>query len=202
MQNFYITGMQAHENTLLWQEEFDKDYVKHVQNLILSKPFGDRPFYIHQFVKRVDDQSGLKKMYHHPRMSKPYPQPGSTLLRCDSKSPEKIKIVWTLPNQENFNLYGFGKMYANEFVFNCIRDFLRCMKRVKLLYKWTLNNPDKPVKDSQIEKCFEEFLIPEPGDAKEGDFREWLQQKVMKARMQNETMSLLQQGSTEISKDS
>lgn len=126
MQKFSISRNQLMENTQFWKENSEADYVRCIQNIIRSKPFGENKFYIFSFVKRVDDITGVKKMYHHPRLTKPEPVPGSTLMRVDPNNPEQAKIIWTLPNQENFALYKHGKMFADEFVYQCIETFCTC----------------------------------------------------------------------------
>lgn len=122
-----MTGMQAYDNTLFWKEDFERDWTKFTQDLIRKRPFGDHKFYIFSFVKRVNDVTGEKKMFHHARLTKPsieYVQPGTILVRADPRDPGKIAIIWTLPNQENFGLYAPGKMYADAFVQDCIVKFL------------------------------------------------------------------------------
>lgn len=123
MQNFLLTKNQIFENVEFFKEGFDKDYCNTVQQIIKSKPFGNNRFYIFQFVKRVDDVSGVKKMYHYPRLTKPDPLPGTTLLKCNPENPDEVTIVWTLPNQETFGLYKQGKAFGDAFVWECIEKF-------------------------------------------------------------------------------
>lgn len=125
MSNFYLTKNQIQENTQFWKENSEKEYCETIQKIIESKPFGNYKFYIYQFVKRVDDVTGVKKMYHQPRLTKPDPIPGTTLLRADPQNPEEVTIIWTLPNEENFNLYKYGKLFADPFVFECVEKFLK-----------------------------------------------------------------------------
>ena len=76
------------------------------------------------FVKRVDDLSGIKKMYMQPRLTKPEPLPGTTLMHVDPKNPTYAKIIWTLPNENTFGLYKYGKMFSDPFVHECIEKYL------------------------------------------------------------------------------
>jgi hypothetical protein len=46
-------------------------------------------------------------------------------LRVDPRDPETATIIWTLPNQENFGMYQRGKMFGNEFVYECVQAFLK-----------------------------------------------------------------------------
>lgn len=124
MQKFYIDKYQVFDNVEYFKQNSEKDYVQTIQNIISSDPFGGHCFYIFSFVKRVDDVSGIKKMYHQPRLTKPDPLPGTTLLRVNPKYPEEATIIWTLPNEEEFNLYKYGKMFEDPFVFECIEKYL------------------------------------------------------------------------------
>ena len=100
-------------------------YVETLNNTIKwgCQYFEGKPFYIFNFVKRVDDGSGVKKMYHQPRLTIPEPVGGTTLIRIDPKNPEQMKIVWTLPNRENFEMYRHQKAFADPFVFECIQQY-------------------------------------------------------------------------------
>lgn len=124
MTSIYLKKSDVFDSIQNFKENSEKDWTKCVQDLIASKPFGDNKFYIFMFVKRVDDVSGIKKMFHQPRLTKPEPVPGTTLLHVDPKKPGDATIIWTLPNQENFTLYKHGKMFADPFVNECVEKFL------------------------------------------------------------------------------
>jgi hypothetical protein len=125
MQNFNLTANKIKENVDFWKNNSEDDYVKMIQGIIASDPFQGNKFYIFSFVKRVDDATGVKKMFHQPRLTKPNPIAGSTLMRVDPKDPGSSRIVWTLPQRESFNLYKKGKLFADPFVHECIRTFMR-----------------------------------------------------------------------------
>jgi hypothetical protein len=124
MQNFTLSRDDIFQNIEFFKQNSEQDYCKTIRNIISSAPFGKRKFYIHSFVKRVDDTSGVKKMYHHPRLTKPEPLPGGTLMRVDPDDIDKVTILWTLPNHENFGLYKEGKMFSEPFVSECVKKFL------------------------------------------------------------------------------
>lgn len=124
MQNFQVSKNQAWDNVQFFKQNSEKDYCDTIQNIIKSDPFMGNKFYIFSFIKRVDDSTGVKKMYHQPRLTKPDPLPGTTLLRADPRDPDTITIIWTLPNQENFKLYSHGKFFANDFVHDCVQKYL------------------------------------------------------------------------------
>lgn len=123
MQNFIMTKNKVMENVQFFKENSEDDYVKCIQNMITSQPFGNNKFYIFSFIKRVDDVAGIKKMYHQARLTKPEPLPGSTLIRVDPRDPGTCHILWTLPNQENFGLFKYNKLFADKFVDECIQRF-------------------------------------------------------------------------------
>jgi hypothetical protein len=123
MQNFIIKKNMMLDNVEFFKQNSEQGYVDCIQNLIVSKPFGDHKFYIFSFVKRIDDDAGIKKMYHQARLTRPEPVPGTTLMKVDPKDPDKAVIIWTLPNQENFGLYKQDKMFADPFVHECIERF-------------------------------------------------------------------------------
>lgn len=153
MTNFNLKNTSLFDSIENFRQNSESDWTKCVQDLVRSKPFGNNKFYIFMFVKRVDDVSGIKKMFHQPRLTKPEPLPGTTLLRVDPSKPEEAVIIWTLPNQENFKLYKYKKAFADEFVDECVRKYL--------------NNP-------------QELMKREDGDLSESEIREIYKSKAKK----------------------
>ena len=150
MSNFSFTKNDVLDNTQFWRENSEQGYCEMVQQIIESRPFGKHPFYIYQFVKRVDDATGIKKMYHHPRLTKPDPIPGTTLLRADPSNPEEVTIIWTLPDEESFNLYQSGKMFADPFVYESIQKYLHNPRELMRREKGDLT--DEEIKEIYQEK--------------------------------------------------
>lgn len=125
MQNFYLSKNDAQDSTVHWKENSEADWVATLQDLIAQKPFGEHKFYVFMFVKRMDDLSGIKKMYLQPRLTKPEPLPGTTLMQVDPRNPGDALLIWTLPNENSFGLYQEGKMFEDEFVYNCVQKYLK-----------------------------------------------------------------------------
>lgn len=124
MQNFSLSMNEALDSTQHWKENSEKDWVDNFQDLVQKKPFGNHKFYVFMFVKRIDDRAGIKKMYMQPRLTKPEPLPGTTLMRVNPKYPEEAVIIWTLPNENNFKLYKKDKQFSDPFVYECIDKYL------------------------------------------------------------------------------
>ncbi len=152
MQNFTMKVNNIWDNVNYFRENSESDYVKTVNDIIASDPFRGNKFYIHSFVKRVNDETGVKKMYHHPRLTKPEPTPGATLIRVDPKKPGEMQVMWTIPNEETFGLYQYKKVFADQFVWECIQTYKK--------------NP------SQLFK-------PEPDDMTEDEIREYYKARAM-----------------------
>jgi len=150
MQNLILTKNKILDNVHFFKENSEKDYCDTVQRIIQSRPFGKYSFYIFQFVKRVNDETGLKKMYHQARLTKPEPLPGTTLLRCNPNNPEEVTIIWTLPNQENFGLYKSGKLFQDEFVYECVQKYLRNPNEL-------MKNDSEDLSDEKIREIYLEL---------------------------------------------
>jgi len=145
MQNFNLTIRKIQEFTEYLGETNGINFMKIVRDIIRLDPFSGHKFYIFSFIKLKDRQR-----YHQPRLTKPEPVPGSTLLRVDPKNPEEMKMCWTLPGQEAFGLYKHKKLFADQFVFECINTYLNEPK--KLMKK----EPDD-VSEEDAKKLYEEF---------------------------------------------
>lgn len=148
--NYHLTNVNVWENTEFWKQNSEDSYVKCIQDIIKSKPFGNRKFYIFSFVKRVDDAAGIKKMYHQPRLTRPEPLPGTTLMKVDPRDPEEATIIWTLPNQENFHLYKYGKLFGDPFVNDCVDKYLNAPQ------EFMKKDPDD-LNDEQIREAYQEI---------------------------------------------
>lgn len=142
MQNFYLSRNEALDTTQNWKENSEKDWVANLQDLVSKRPFGDHKFYVFMFIKRVCDISGQKKMFMYPRLTKPEPLPGTTLMRVDPNDPGTAKLIWTLPNENNFNLYAEGKMFSDPFVYDCIQKYLNNPRELMKREEGDLNDPE------------------------------------------------------------
>ena len=140
MQNFISTVSKINEFKEYLNEENGSEYMKVVRDLIKFDPFDGHKFYIFSIIKLQDS-----KRVHQPRLTKPEPIPGGTLLQVDPKNPETMKLCWTLPPQESFNLFKYKKAFGDKFVWECIQTYKK--------------NPNQ-------------FMQPEEGDVSEEKARE------------------------------
>lgn len=145
MQNFDLTKMKIQEFTEFLGETNGRNFMEVVKELIRLDPFSGHKFYIFSFIKLKDRQR-----FHQPRLTKPEPVPGSTLLRVDPKNPEKMDMCWTLPGQEAFNLYKHKKLFADQYVHECIETYLNNPRQ--LMKK----EPDD-VSDEEATLLYQEF---------------------------------------------
>lgn len=125
MPNFMLSQNEALDSIQNVKENSEKNYVDTLQRTVQwgCENFEGFPFYVFQFIKRVDDMAGIKKMYHQARLTKPEPLPGTTLLRIRPDRPGDAVIMWTLPNEEEFDLYKYGRMFADVRVYENIKSF-------------------------------------------------------------------------------
>lgn len=119
------TTKKVKEFTEYLGETNGESFMKVVRELIKLDPFFGHKFYIFSFIKLKDRQR-----YHQPRLTKPEPIPGATLLRVDPKNPDEMQLMWTLPSQEYFGLYKESKVLSDQFVFECIQTFLKYPKKL------------------------------------------------------------------------
>jgi hypothetical protein len=126
MQNADWTVRKIKEFTEYLGESNGQKFMEVVRDLIRLDPFDGHKFYIFSFIKLRDRQR-----FHQPRLTKPDPVPGSTLLRVDPKRPEDMTMMWTLPGQEAFNLYKDKKLFADQFVYECIQTYLNNPRKLQ-----------------------------------------------------------------------
>lgn len=125
MQNYSMNITDAIESMHQWKDNSEKDWVDNLQDLINKKPFGNHKFYVFMFLKNVEGVLDVKKLYMQPRLTKPEPQPGTSLMKVNPLISDTAIMCWTLPHQESFGLYGKGKVFGDPFVKQCIDDYLK-----------------------------------------------------------------------------
>lgn len=89
-------------------------------------------------------------MYHQARLTRPEPLPGTTLMKVDPKDPLNAVIIWTLPNQENFSLYKYGKMFGDPIVYESVQKYLTNPREL------IQRDPDD-LNDEQIRQVYREI---------------------------------------------
>lgn len=124
MQNFSISFSDVLDQTYEWKENSEKGWVDCLHEIIAQKPFGNHKFYVFMFLKNVEGITNVKKIYMHPRLTKPDPSPGSTLLKVNPLEPEEAIIIWTLPNIESFGMVDSGKIFSDPLVKKSVDDYL------------------------------------------------------------------------------
>ena len=122
MQNILVPMTDVKDSIENCTYNSKNDYANCIQSIIKSKPFGDVKFYIYSFLKSTEIP-GVKKMYHQPRLTRPEPIHGTTLQRVDPSNPEEAIIIWTLPDKEDFEKFKEGKVFANDYIWECIQKY-------------------------------------------------------------------------------
>ena len=125
MQNLVDTISKVHEFKELLVDSNGASYMDVIRDLIKFDPFDGHKFYIFSIIKLRD-----KQRFNQPRLTKPEPIPGGTLIRVDPKNPDEMKLCWTLPSQEYFGLYKYKKLFADQFVYECIQTYKKNPKHL------------------------------------------------------------------------
>lgn len=120
MQNFNMTLSKADEFKQDVLKYAGESYMQIVRDLISLRPFEDHGFYIFSFIKKQNNER-----FHHPRLTKPEPIPGGTLIWVDPNKPEEMELCWTLPPRENFPTGAYGKAFGDQFVWECVQTYLK-----------------------------------------------------------------------------
>lgn len=118
MQNNSLNLKNLCEFKEIVTETSGDEYMKIIRDLIEFDPFSGHPFYIFSFIKLQN-----RERFHQPRLTKPEPVPGGTLIRVDPLKPEEMKICWTLPGEDVFKLYKYKKALSDQFVYECIKTY-------------------------------------------------------------------------------
>lgn len=145
--------MQNLNFTLSKVDEFKQDVLKHagegymsiVRDFISLRPFENHWFYIFSFIKKQNNER-----FHQPRLTRPEPVPGGTLIWVDPSKPEEMKLCWTLPSIENFSIVGKGKAFGDQFVWECVQTYLKNPQK--------LMEEDKPISKEKFVDLYKNFV--------------------------------------------
>lgn len=114
--------------------------------IIESRPFGDHKFYIHSFMKDTENVF-VKRLVHHPRLTKPAPMPNSRVFKVDPKDPEVVRVMWILPGIEDLDKFKKGKVFEDETINDSIRAYQKDPARLRQ------PEPDDP-SDEEIRRIY------------------------------------------------
>lgn len=124
MQDFSLRTLEV-KGTVDDIKNKNKNSVEEFLNQILqSRPFGNRKFYVLTFLKNTPGDPHTKKLVYQPRLTKPKPNPNTSLYRLNPLRPDEVEVFWILPKIQAFGLYAKGKVHENEFIHECIQKYL------------------------------------------------------------------------------
>lgn len=135
------------KNVIDFTQDFKQSNMESLEEIlheiISSRPFGDHKFYINSFMKDTEDVF-VKRLIHHPRLTKPEPVPNSRLYRVDPNRPDEVTVMWILPNAEEMKLFKKGKVFEDELINDSIRMYHK--DKGKLRQKEPDDLPDEEVR--------------------------------------------------------
>jgi hypothetical protein len=114
--------------------------------IIDGRPFGDHPFYLFVHKRTIDETERFKywldmggalpldkvpnaRIIWQPRLTKPYPQENSILIKC-YPGKDVVKFMWIIPQKELWEQFSKGKMTENETIYTSIDKFQHCPDRL------------------------------------------------------------------------
>ncbi len=123
-----IDRFETHDRLIEFSNQ--KDYISQgCQDCIKNRPseFLDHPFYIFAHC-RTHDNGYSKRLIWEPRLTKPKAQTNSMLFKVYPPGDE-VKIIWMIPNREQWDSYETNLMLSSNITANSIREFRSPEKR-------------------------------------------------------------------------
>lgn len=122
-----LNRLEAHDRLNHFKKDQTVNISKGAEDCLKKNPLSlalqEKSPYIYLFAHpRTADDGVTKKMYWHPRLSRPKPQTNSYLFRAQSKT-DIIEICWLLPPREMWPQYQKGKVTEDELVLWSIDQF-------------------------------------------------------------------------------
>src|ERR1700759_598527 len=148
-----LNKLETHDRLVAFKK-FQNDIGAFIQSISDRPPFGNRPCYLFIVHKRslgVDERIDLvrrgeyEKIEDTPiafmdlqcRLGKPEMQPNTTLMKL-FPGQDRVKMIWSLPEEETWSQFGEGKMFTEPFNMDSIHNY---KKNKKTLEK---REPDEP----------------------------------------------------------
>lgn len=122
MTEIIVDRLETHDRLLEFNKQKD-NITKGVLDCIKNRPeeFKNYPFYIFAHV-RTHDNGYTKRLIWQPRLKKPRSQTNSILFKAYPPG-DKIKIIWMIPDRDQWSAYQKGTMLHQQHVVDSIKSF-------------------------------------------------------------------------------
>ncbi|MDE3022080.1 MAG: hypothetical protein KGI54_09480 [Pseudomonadota bacterium] len=135
-----VDRLETHDRYLEFMKP-TKEIGQHVQMIIESEPFGNRPFYMFGHPRTLDLTDRWKlfcngkysnfadvpthKIMWQARLLKPKAETNSWLFRCYPRS-DRLDLVWNIPKPETWDQFDLGKMTEDDTTLVSIYNYIHC----------------------------------------------------------------------------
>ena len=102
-------------------QQIEKKWAEDTEKMISQFDHRGEPFFVFTFTKLdLSTTPHTYKIFHIPRkeLFEHWMLPGTIMRKIDPKG--SIETLWSLPQQEDFELYEKNKVFSNEFIYKCI----------------------------------------------------------------------------------
>lgn len=138
MNKIELNALETHDRLLDFKQKNQDSVEGQIQKMIQENPFDGLPFYIFAHKRTLTDTErslhfqthnySLENIPSHkivwqPRLQKPKSCLNSMLFKVDPSFPEQVKVIWILPEREQWEAHKKGKMTQDPTVVESIEAF-------------------------------------------------------------------------------
>ncbi len=122
MTEIIVNRFETHDRLQEFGKQKD-NITKGILDCIKNRPeqFKNHPFYIYSHVRTADD-GHTKRLIWQPRLKKPKAQTNSMLFKAYPPG-DKIKVIWMIPDRDQWPAYKKGTMLHQQVVLDSIKAF-------------------------------------------------------------------------------
>lgn len=138
MNQIQVNRLDTHDRLLDFKQKNVDSIAERISKMISERPFEDNPFYIYAHKRTVDVheqliymQSGqfninnlpTHRIVWQPRLQKPKAQTNSMLFKVDPAYPDQVKVIWMLPDRDQWEAHKKGQMFQDPTTAESIHSF-------------------------------------------------------------------------------
>jgi hypothetical protein len=138
MKNVTIDRLETHDRLIDFKKKNQDSIEERINKMIVENPFDGLPFYIFAHKRTLTDAERLLHFQTHqytiqnipshkivwqPRLQKPKAQTNSMLFKVDPSFPDQVKVIWILPDRDQWDASRKGTMFQDPTVVESIEAF-------------------------------------------------------------------------------
>lgn len=138
MNPIQVNTLETHDRLLDFKKKHEESIENRIAKMIQEDPFDGLPFYIFAHKRTLSNgernlhfQTGQytirnvpsHKIVWQPRLQKPKACLNSMLFKVDPSFPDQVKVIWILPEREQWSSSREGTMFEDPTVIESIHAF-------------------------------------------------------------------------------